>query len=302
MAVSTKHGLYAIKIDSAVLGGIGAQGINLNVNLKSESTDDNVHVVHQSLRGQAPEFTFTTMSIAAAIDQIALAGQSISAMGAGLTLYAQKRQSESTRATGASHKSWAAAAGILALGQLQVTSQEDATLSTRAVLTSDGANHPIVKSNTATLPTLANDNERFGIGPVTVAGVTIDSIRSITLEFGVEIEPITTDSDQYPSFASVARIVPVLTIQGINVDMLDAANIPFEGAEAQHADTTIYLRKYLDKSTFVANGEAEHISLTMGGMAYVDNVFDGEETTLTVRGGFDGSNAPIIVDTASAIS
>ena len=86
-----------------------------------------------------------------------------------------------------------------------------------------------------------------------------------------------------------------------------SAKIPLTGLKVTHANTAFYLRKRAIGSTFVANGTAQHIKFTAEGLATIDNAMQvsGDEpssTTLTMPLHYDGTNAPLVIDTASAIT
>ena len=85
------------------------------------------------------------------------------------------------------------------------------------------------------------------------------------------------------------------------------ARVPLAGLAFAHANTTLYLRKRLSKSTFVANNVAEHVKFTACGMAVIEDAArigssDDAEISLSLPLTHDGSNDPLVVDTSSAIT
>jgi hypothetical protein len=189
---------------------------------------------------------------------------------------------------------------------LRAAHQDDATLEAAVVTAYDGVNDPIVVTDGVTLPNVTLDLARFTLGPVTVGGISLSGIRSLTLDFGLRVQSEGADSEIWDTHVSVVSVEPELTLNGITPEWLKSTNIPLGGKAATHANTTIYLRKRLSGGSFVPNGTAQHIALTMAGLAWIETPLDvGDapgESTLRLKAYHDGTNAPIIVNTAAAIA
>lgn len=313
MSVSRAHSLYAVVIDSTVIGGITAQAVNMNTEAPSEASSAEVWSRWVSMTAQNPRATFTTKMIATLLDRLAAElptadkySCDITELTAGLTLYAQAFAAGSTRAGDSLHRKLVAIHGCLGLGRLNCTHQQDATIETEAVVGWDENNDPVVETDLVSLPGGIADAERFTLGPVTLESVSIPGVRSLDIDFGLNIVAEGSDSDIWPTYVSIVEIKPVITLRGIDLEWLKAANIPRAGKAITHINTTIYLRKRALGSTFVADETAEHIKLTAAGFAHVDTPMDASgsekaEASLIVPCYYDGTNDPIVIDTTSAL-
>lgn len=307
MSLSNLHGLYAGELGSTVLGGMFQQRVNTGTECQGEPSSGEVYARFHSIVGQNPGATFTTRQLKTAIDTITSFGSSIASLTGGLKLYAQKHAMAGARASGSTHKQYKFLAGVVVPRMLQAAHQGDANLSYEVLPTWDGTNDPLVITDNVALPSGLTDALRYTIGPVTIGGVTIAQVRGVDIDFGINAVREGSDSDVWPTLVTIREILPKITIRGVNVDWLKAANIPLLGKAAAHADTKIYFRKRAVGGTYVADATAEHVKVTACGLAYVDQAFDANannpgEVNLVLDTRFDGTNNPIVVNTASVIS
>lgn len=312
MSVSRAHSLYAALIDATVIPGMTAQAVNMNTEAPSDATSAEVWSRWVSMTAQNPRATFTTKALVTLLDALAAKAPTadkyscnIANLTAGLSLYAQAFAAGSTRAGASLHRKFVAKHGCLGLRRLSCTHQQDATLECEAVIGYDGTNDPVVETDLVNLPSISGE-ERFTLGPITLQSISIPEVRSLDIDFGLEIDAKGADSDIWPTFVTIGTIKPVITIRGIDLEWLKAANIPRAGKAITHTNTTIYLRKRALGSTVVADETEEHIKLTAAGFAYVDTPTeasgsDAAEASLIVPCYFDGTNDPIVIDTTSAI-
>jgi len=312
MSVSRAHSLYAAVIDSTVIGGITAQAANMNTEAPAEASSAEAWSRWVSMTAQNPRATFTTKAIAALLDSIGEElpaadkySANIADLTAGLTLYAQAFAAGSTRAGASLHRKFAIVHGCLGLRRLTCTHQQDATIEVEAVVGYDGSNDPIVETDLVSLPAGVTDAQRYTLGEVTLESVSIPEVRSIDIDFGLNVVAEGSDSDIWPTHVSIVEIKPVITIRGIDLEWLKAAKIPRAGLAITHTNTDIWLRKRALGSTFVGEDVAGHIKFTAAGFAYVDTPMDASgsekaEATLIVPCYYDGTNDPIVIDTTYA--
>jgi len=306
MAQSTQHGLWAVVVDSTVLGGITALNVRSGSQVRGEPRSNEVYNRFLSLVEQKPVLTFTTEAIAAALDLCGVVGLDIDGLTNGLIYYAQQHDDGGTRKSGANHRKYVLRDGILIPQRLTVDHRGDASLDYMAAVTYDGVNDPITWSENQSLPAGIADSQRFTIGAVELEAKTLTHITHLELDFGITATPESADSDIWDTIVSIEKIAPTLRLRGKDPTWLKSTTIPLTGLAITHANTNIYLRKRSVGGTFVADATAEHIKLTMEGMATIDQVFDARgnatgETDVVVNGRYDGANTPIVVDTTSAL-
>jgi len=269
-------------------------------------TSGGVYKRFQSIAGQQPTAEFATLAIDAALDALPATGKNIADLSAGLLLYAQKHLQGGTRTTGAAHRKFTIAEGVIVPRQLAVSHLGDASLSYDVIVLYDGSNDPIVVTDSVALPSDATES-RFTIGTVKLGNVTLDHIRSLEIDFGLNAVTEGADSEVWDRFCSIETIAPAVTLRGVDIEWLKAANIPLTGKEGTHANSIIYLRKRDQGGTFVADGTAEHIKFTADGLITIGDVFSGSgssagEASVRMDLEYDGSNAPLTVDTTSEIA
>lgn len=306
MGVSVRTAISAVVIDSTVIGGIQSSNLNIGSNVMADGASGEVYARHQSLTAQNPSMSFTTTSIAAALAKMTLLGLDIGALAAKLTAYVQSHAEGGTRTAGSTHRKFTISDGIVVPRRISCSHQGDATLSSDVVITYDGSNDPVIIADSTALPAGVTDAERFTIGPVIIEDVTFNEVKSIDIDFGLDVRTEGADSDIWPTFHSVVSVSPIITLRGINSTWFAAASVPLEGLDATHANTTIYLRKRADGGTFTADATAEHIVFTAAGLCVVDDGFSGSgqepgEVSIVLHCKYDGTNAPITVDTTSVL-
>lgn len=311
MTISTIHSRYAVQTDVAnpsvpvLLGGITRQMIRTGSDVRTQRTSGEVYARHIALYAQKPIAEFASLNIAACLDEIGLTG--IVVANGGMNYYAQKWSEGSTPAGAGNHREYNCLEGVVVPRRLTVNHQGDAVIEYEHLITYDGSNDPIVITDSTNLPSGITDGERFTLGPATIGSVSIGQLLNLTIDFGVDARTEGGDSDIWDTFARIRGVEPRITLRGTDITNFAAASIPLAGKAAAHADTTLYLRKRDDQDGYVADGTAEHIKFTAAGLAVIDTAFedDGEEPaeiTVDLPLYYDGTNAPITVDTSSTIT
>lgn len=306
MSVSTLHGLYAVEAGSAVIGGIVQCALATGTDIRADAANGEVYARNQSVIAQKVGGSFTSMAIQDALDVIPVLGKSIAALTGGLKVYAQQHAEGGTRTTGSNHRKFTILEGLIVPRTLTVQHQQDAQLPFDILATYDGTNDPVQIADGAALPTPLVDNERFTLGKVTIGSIVFTHVRSVEIEFGINAVTEGADSDVWDTFSSIRAIAPSITIRGVDASWLKSSNVPLTGLAGTHANTSIYLRKR-SAAGFVADGTAEHIKFTVDGYAVVDAILDASgsepgETAIRMPLRYDGTNAPILVNTAIAIT
>jgi hypothetical protein len=300
------HVLYAVKVDSTVIGGVTEQSGELNSEIMNEPADGLPWATWIAMNAQNPMKRFTTKSVAPALTTLAPPVVNIADLTAGFTMYLQKLAEGGLRTSGSNHRSFTMVSGIIVPRRLTCDAQGDAELQFSVIPTWNQSDAILSVADSVALPTLANASVRFALGGITIAGVTVDSVVNLDLDFGITEKVLKGDGHPLPLWAGVERYQPKLTLRTFDATLAASGSIPTIGGKAAtHANTIIYLRKRT-ATGFVADATAEHIKLTMAGHAHVEP-FDARGTSeadlsVMVDSYYDGTNAPLVVDAASAIS
>lgn len=306
----TIHAPYCVVFndtDDITLGGIESINLSSQIEHKADATSGEVYPRHQAIVAIKPIADFSSYCIAQCLDAVPLTGTSITAMATGLELWGQSHAHGGGRGGALLHRKYTIADGMVIPDKITCEHRGDALMTCKVLSTWDGTNAPVIETDLQSLPTAESDDERFTIGKCVLGSVTIVDIRSWELDFGIEATTEGADSDIYDTHVSIVECKPVLTLRGIDIEWLKAANVPLIGKVATHATTTVYLRKRLQTSAgYVADGTAEHIKYTIDGLMWIEDIYKvgkgPAECSLKLAARYDGTNAPLVLDTTSAIA
>lgn len=307
----TVHTFYSVVLNDTAdvtLGGIASLNIKSQVEHLAEATSGEIYPRHQAIVAIKPVADFSSYCLADCLDAIALTGKSITAMATGLDLYGYAHEHGGGRAGASLHRKYTIADGMIVPRKITCDHRGDAVISYDVLSTWDGTNAPVIELDLQSVPTAGTDDERFTIGKCTLGGVLLTKLRNWELDFGINAVTEGADSDIYDTHVSIVDCKPVLTLKGINIEWLKAANIPLIGKAATHLTSSVYLRKRLQTAAgYVADVTAEHIKFTMDGLMWIDDIFtpgakEPAQCSLKLAMRFDGTNAPFVVDTTSAIT
>jgi len=305
------HDLYAVTFANAGaavrLGGIVSQSITPGDAVAGEQTDGEVYPQLSTVNASGPGATFATLSLSQALGLCGLGGRAITqAPAEEITLYDRLHLDGGSRAGGSTNRSFEFLNGILIPRTLSVDHQGNGSISYELTSTSvDGSTSPLTISEAVALPALPDVDDRYTLGPLTIGGVAIDSVKSFSLDFGLQVVPEGGDSTIFPTFVSIRAGVPTLTWSGIDATWFSAAKVPLLGLAGTNANTIQYLRKRSPGGTFVADVTAEHISIAANGIATVSTLSGQTNSPKTVsiqlRTNQDPSNSPVLISTEVAI-
>lgn len=312
MTIAQVHSRYAVQIDVASpsvpvnLAGVTNVTVPDEWDIRASRTGGDVYPRHVAAYSHAPRPTFRTVCLQDALDVIGLTGLVLA--NGGVNLFAQKFSEGALAASGSAHRKYNITEGLCYPVRLTCEHRGDAEIEYAILPTYDGSNDPIVETDTSALPTAPTDNERFTLGQVTIGAIAIAQITRLEVDFGVVAQAQSTDSDIYDTHCMIRAIEPKIRLVGSNIEWLKSTAVPRTGLVFTHANTKLYLRKRSTGATaFVANNTAEHISLAAAGLAVITNPFDDQgddpaQVNLDLTVAYDGTNAPIVISTATAIT
>lgn len=306
----TLHSAYAVKHGTTVLSGLTNLNTQLNPQVQNDTGIGSPFPQFVAITEQKPQFAFQATMLADALGVTGSTGAIIDD-STQLIGYLAKLGDDGLPLSGSVHRSYTAIRGLMLPRRLSCTHRRPAQLDIETLLfSSDGAVHPIVIADNVALPTLAVANEQHTLGAIQlgVSGTVFafDCAQSLTIDFGNGAQTRGCGSDIFDKHVEQPGIKPVITLTGLAATMFGPAGVPPVGLKLTHAGTIIYLRKRNAGIGFVADGTAEHIKLTAEGVAVVtQHTGQGTaaaEVTVQITCGWDGTNAPITIDTASEIA
>ena len=310
----TLHTAYAAQYGSTVLADLTNLDLQTNPEVDNETSIGTPFPQFVAVVGARPGVQMTSRAVADVLGVTGSMGAAISGANPFNAFFA-RLGADGLPDPASVHRQYTATNGLLLPVRLSCAHRGNAQVDIRTLLYSgDGATYPLTISDIGSLPTLAQANVKHTLGKLEIgdsgANLTeVDCKTNLTVDFGQNAETIGCDSDVLDKNLQQASIQPVINITGLNaLAFFDSADkIPPIGKPINHANTNIYLRKRSEGGIgFVADVTAEHIKLTAHGTAIVTQ-HRGQGTSrseidIQITCGWDGTNAPITIDTASAIT
>lgn len=301
---------YAVKYGATVLSGLTNLNTQLNPQVQNDTGIGSPFPQFVAITEQKPQMLFSSTMLASVFATTGSTGAKIDGTNSLVGVLAQLGD-DGLPLSGSVHRTYTAVRGLLLPRRLNCTHRRPAQIDLEALLfSSDGAAHPIVIADNVALPTLevANIQHTLGAIQLGVSGTVFDfeCAQSLSIDFGNGAQTRGCGSDIYDKHVEQPGIKSVITLTGLSAAMFGPSGVPPVGLKLTHAGTIIYLRKRNAGIGFVADGTAEHIKLTAEGVAVVtQHTGQGTaaaEVTVQITCGWDGTNAPITIDTASAIT
>jgi hypothetical protein len=309
--------IHAVEIDvdsfaaAVIVPDCMSQGIENSPQLDAAIAAGEVQPRHIALVGQSATANFNTYALPTAIDATGLKALCIATVTEpGVKFYLQKHDACGTVSSGSVHRSLLISAGVVVPRRIRCDHQGHATIDYDIVIIKETSNNAIVISDTADMPTIgATAGNRWTLGKCTVGGVTLSDYTSMEIDLGNQVTTRGTQSNVWDTYVEVRTHSPTITIRGIDPNWFKATGgVPIDGLACTHANTILYLRhRTTDGTGFVADATATHIKFTSAGIATVQQAMQGEatrftETAVQITCRDDGTNDPIVVVTASAIT
>lgn len=262
------HALTAQSAAAVYISGITEQAMNQGLQSQTEAADGSEYASYGFLSEGAPVGRFSTVDLKAFLDECGASGMKIDADGThpGVVMYFQRNKQGSTREArdASNHIAWTIANGILVPRTLELPHRGVARLSVEALARKESSTAPVAIDTTADLPAGVYPaiSALHGIGPVDLNGTTVDGLRNVSIEFGLDVAVEAADGDTYPTFVTIAGIRPVFTLQGVHPDIVGTLTV--DGAYYSASQVIVYAKKRSEGTTWVANGTTGHLSFTLG--------------------------------------
>lgn len=245
-----------------------------------------------------PRGNFVSQAIKEFLDAIGISGLAIDTTA---ILWNYKIAENSTRSASTDHEKWTINHGIVIPRRLSVRQGGEATVSADIIAVFDGTNAAIIRG-TGSIPSGSQDPaSKFTLAKFNW-GTTLYDSQSLDIDFGINEIVISANGDTEPTFAAIGD----RTIRGtITTHDLSIRNVITPDGDIDKA--IFFLRKIAEGGTRVADATEEHISLTMteayahiGSSTASQNQPATQEVIFTAN--YDGTNAPLVIDTTAAIA
>jgi hypothetical protein len=309
MGISTLYTLGAVVASgspSFSLHGIRQAAISTEIQQVIERAGGQVDPTHVSVVRQMPMARFTTTQIATALGGAGISGLGVDSGGTtSLDLYFAKYLKRNTRSSSSDHGRVRIVDGLLVPRVLTVPDGGTATLTYEAFAIYDGTNAPLQFAFNVAYPASAAISQLFTMGKFTISGATVAGCKQWELDFGLEIVNDGSCGESYPTFVGINNRGPTITLRTLEAP--DLATYGLSGTAQGSTDSVFYLRKFEKNAGLLAAATAEHISFTMDDGQITIEELGGEnnqpsELGIRLTPTFDGTNAILVINTATAIS
>jgi len=309
----TAHTLYAVNVDAidsandVLIDQVSDFTADPGIQEALLSADGQVDPTFVAVAQQAPRFSFTTSGLATVLAKCGISGLDFTgdADDAGLECWFQKMEEGGTRVSGSNHLKMTAIHGLLLPRTITASDGEPASMAMEAVVTYNGDDAPIVIATSQALSGSPSVSEVFTAGPMKINGVTYDGVQSVTIDFGLQEQVLSSDGLVYPTFVCIGQRRPSITIQTTDVTLLNTFGL--NGVVQGATDSVVYLRKMSEGATRVTDVTAEHISFTIDEGRINPLPWSAEQggpgsLELRITPTDDGTNDIIAIDTTAAIT
>ena len=314
MSVSRLYVPYAVNLDTATLAGSNVLLDQIsNFRCSPEiarvvlAADGSVDPTYVAVMSQVPKVRFTSTALATILGACGISGAIIDsdATYPGLECWFQKMAEGGVRASGASHLKLTVNEGILVPITIRAGMDEPASIDLEATCSYDGSNDPIVIADSQSLSGSPAVGELFTVGPVKINGTTLEGIQDATIDLGIQVLAQRGDGQVWPTYVAIMSRRPSIRVRTTDVVSLDTFGL--SGAAQGATDSVVYFRKVSEGGTRVADGTAEHISLTIDeGHISVEDVTAGQDgpgmSEVLVTPTYDETAAILVISTATAIT
>lgn len=304
-------------VSEAFIGSVSNVEVPIETNFDFSDTAGLVYSEHVTVGQQIPRINTSSFNIKQLLDTIGVLGSifEVGTTEVGAALY-QAQYNDLALVSGANHRRLRLRKAMATLGTLSCSHRGDASIDMMLHGLFDGTNNPIIPETGQALPTLPASGGRWTLAdiPLTIGNATFtvpaECATDLSLDFGIDVQSFGCDSDVYDSMLDIRTIRPTLRMTIFDIARFQessTSHIPLAGVDADHAQTTLRFRKRLNgQAGFVSDATAEHITMTLNGIFAITNAHSAsanDVATMQLEGNltWDGTNAPIIVDTAATL-
>jgi hypothetical protein len=267
--ITSLHTLYAVDACSATGGAMitGIRDFNVDTAITEalNGSDGLVDPTFVTIDSQMPVISFTSTDIATVLDVIGISGLAIpitvELTDDYLDAFFMSKDEGATNYATSVHTMLTVNKGLIIPRTINASNTPPATISCDVIATYDGTNDPVVIATSQALADGAGMTTNFVCGKVSLNGAAVTSIESITIDFGIKVNPQRGGGDVWPSFVTIWERIPSITFTTTDVSQLNTLTLP--GVAQAATDSIVYLRKCSAGGARVANGTSEHISFSI---------------------------------------
>lgn len=260
MSTSNMFTMGSLVLPSGQIYGQSATSVDPQIQTVVEHGDGVAYDQFAAVMFQSPMFSIATKAINNALGLVGLNGLAIAAA---TDFWIQKFTDGGVRTTGTNSQKHTFSKGLVCLRNLSVEDRGVASLGLEGwAVSSDGVTAPLTVTGSAAMTAPTMLDELFTLGPIKINGTAVGGVKSLNIDFGLQVMVESGDGDVYPSFVTIQAVQPKLTFRTLSVQKALSANIGQFAAQGA-TDSVFYLRKLAKNGARVADATTEHISFTL---------------------------------------
>ena len=305
MPISKLYMLGPVILGGAQINQITEYSPDPGVETETHYSDGGVDPNFAVVMSQKPRLGFTTTALKRALDLAGISGRPIGDEDTSTAvLYFQKLAAGAARAGGSTAFSVTGTSGMLVPQTLQADDKGFATLGMQIVLAStDGETAPMAIDENDTMPAATLADQLYTVGDIKINGTLIEGVKSITVDFGLDLVIENGSGEAYPTFVGIQTRAPSISFRTTDPTVV-ASGFAAQGA----TDSLVHFRKCTRNGTRVAKATAEHIKISIDDGIISARTIGGGGTKdvqmheVTIQPIYDGVNDILAISTAAAIA
>lgn len=285
------YSMYAFNTAGGLFDGLQSFNVSSELQRILNEGDGMPDQEFAAIMEAQPRLTFSTVKVSHALNICAFDGLAISATA---TAFFQKRVNKGIMAGTLQHLRGTFTSGLLIPRRLSAVHGDEAIIEYElAILSSNGTSDPWTWTDSQSLSGSPVTDEKFTVGGATINNVALDSVRSIELDFGLELTNIGQGGEPYRTFVGIKKRKPSLIIETYDMTELNTYGTGGVGISSATNFT-------LDKIAQNGTRSGTDITCTINeGMVTIDdaggsNDDDGQITRLRIDPTFDGTNDQLV--------
>lgn len=300
---------HALKLGTAWIGGVQNIQFMNNAKVLAQPVAGSPFPLFSSITQISTGFKATAFNVYTALGSLGFLGL---ALGSGVTaeLWEILWNDNGSIASGAVHRKVSIGLGRAIWRQIKCSNGVDASIDIEVFgLSTDGLASPLVFSESQAYPAPVDDMRHTLINAV-LASINMGCVTDLTIDSGWSIEAATCNSNVFDTRLDVKSLQPKISVTTLAAELVGtgAGKIPISGLAATQANTKIQFRKRIPSTgTFVANATAEHMNICAAGILVPTTAFSGSNNddgtaSFELSAQFDGTNTPLVINTAVALT
>lgn len=298
--ISTRFKLDKLVIGSSfTLGTINSVQANFNTEVLTNYPAGHIAPMCIANLSQRPQFNVTTPDLATTLAAVPVNGLATTSDS---YLYQKKATDTGSvaRAT-TTHTRYVVSVVTVYWSTITLPNNGEGTVQLMVNPVWDGTNDIIVMGSAVALSGNLACDARYGCGPVSINGTSINGIQSIEVTSGAAMRALDASSEIWPSVCCIDRVAPVVRI--VTTD-IQAANLGVTGTALDGSNGLVFWgRKHK-----VADATTAHIKfIGLNGIAHVesesgDSAQDYQATIVVQLSSASDSVMPLTYTTGQAIA